>query len=52
MSKKHFDGDLNRVNEKKQKLTAENFYKKIKKKKKIILFSIIFIYKKLIKKKI
>ena len=36
MGKKYFDGDLNRVNEKKQKLTAENFYKKIKKKKDII----------------
>ena len=36
MCKKNFGGDLNKLNEKKQKLTAENFYKKIKKKNNII----------------
>ena len=35
-SKKNFLGNLNSINEKKDKMNAINFYKKIKQKKKII----------------
>lgn len=48
-STKNFNGDLNKINEKKQKLTAENFYKKIKNKSKIIFHN--YYLKKIIKKK-
>lgn len=35
---KNFKGNLNNINEKKQKLTAQNFFKKMKNKKNIIIY--------------
>ena len=48
-TKENFNGNLNNLNEKKQKLTSDNLYKKIKDKKKIILHN--FYLDKIQKKK-